>query len=75
MLVVMEAQSPAAEIDAVSRCAREAGFETSVYDGESPLIVVKGEHAAQAAEWKAPSPGATCADSSVRAACASRSGA
>jgi 3-deoxy-7-phosphoheptulonate synthase len=49
MLVVMEAHSTSAEIDAVSHCAREAGFETSVYDGESPLIVVEGEHAARAA--------------------------
>src|SRR5688500_18917287 len=53
MLVVMHAESSPAEVDAVCRRAREAGFETTVFDGESAVIMVGGEHDAEAAEWLA----------------------
>src|SRR4051812_43168464 len=49
MLVVMQAESSPAEIDAVCQRAREAGFEATVYDGEPGVIMVEGEDAAEAA--------------------------
>ena len=57
MLVVMQAASSPAEIDAVCQCAREAGFEATVYDGEPAVIMVAGEQAAEGAEQFAGLPG------------------
>src|SRR5687768_10871694 len=57
MLVVMQAESSPAEIDAVCQRARDAGFETTVFDGEPAVIMVGDEHAAEAAEWLAGLPG------------------
>jgi 3-deoxy-7-phosphoheptulonate synthase len=49
MLVVMHAESSSAEIDAVCQCARDAGYDATVYDVEPAVIMVEGEHAAEAA--------------------------
>ena len=57
MLVVMQSESSKAEIDAVCQRARDAGFETTVYDTEPGVIMVVGEHAAKAAELFADLPG------------------
>ena len=57
MLVVMQAEASPAEIDAVCQRARDAGFEATVYDGEPAVIMVAGEHAAEAAEQFADLPG------------------
>ena len=57
MLVVMQSDSSAAEIDAVCQRAREAGFETTIFDGEPAVIVVAGEHTAEAAAQLADMPG------------------
>ena len=57
MLVVMHAESSPAEIDAVCQRAREAGFEATVYDVEPAVIMVAGEHAAEAAAQLADLPG------------------
>src|SRR5215212_4796520 len=57
MLVVMQAESSPAEIDAVCQCAQEAGFEATVYDGDPAAIMVEGEDSDQAAEQFAGLPG------------------
>jgi hypothetical protein len=57
MLVVMQAESSPAEIDAVCQRAREAGFEATVYDVEPVVIVLAGEPPDQAAEQFAGLPG------------------
>src|SRR5215211_4990597 len=57
MLVVMQAGSSPATIDAVCQRAREAGLEATVFDGDPAAIVVGGEHAAQVAEQFAGLPG------------------
>jgi 3-deoxy-7-phosphoheptulonate synthase len=57
MLVVMQAESSPAEIDAVCQRAREAGFEATVYDGDPAVIVVGGERTVQAGEQFAGLPG------------------
>jgi 3-deoxy-7-phosphoheptulonate synthase len=57
MLVVMQAESSPAEIDAVCRCAREVGLDATVYDVEPAVIMVGGEHTAEAAAQLAGLPG------------------
>ena len=57
MLVVMQAESSPAEIDAVCQRARDAGFDATVYDVEPAVIMVAGEHAAEAAAQFAGLPG------------------
>src|ERR671916_1917114 len=57
MLVEMESESSPAEMDAVCQRARDAGFETTVYDVEPAVIMVAGEHAAEAAAQLAGMPG------------------
>src|SRR5215212_5504806 len=57
MLVVMQAESSPAEIDAVCQCAQEAGFEATVYDGDPAAIMVEGEDSDGAAEQFAGLPG------------------
>jgi 3-deoxy-7-phosphoheptulonate synthase len=57
MLVVMQAGSSRAEIDAVCQRARDTGFEATVFDLEPGVIVVAGEHAAEAAARFADLPG------------------
>jgi 3-deoxy-7-phosphoheptulonate synthase len=57
MLVVMQASSSPAEIDAVCQRAREAGCDAIVYDVEPGVIMVEGEDAAEAAAQFADLPG------------------
>ena len=57
MLVVMQAESTRAEIDAVCQFAREAGFEATVFTTEPGVIQVAGEHADAAAKRFAGLPG------------------
>jgi 3-deoxy-7-phosphoheptulonate synthase len=57
MLVVMQAESSPAEIEAVCHCARDAGFEPTVYDSEPAVILVAGEEDAEAAAPFAELPG------------------
>jgi 3-deoxy-7-phosphoheptulonate synthase len=44
-------------MDAVCQRAKEAGFETSVFETEPTVIAVTGEPAAEAADWLADLPG------------------
>ena len=57
MLVVMQPESSRTEIGAVCQRAREAGFEATVFDTEPGIILVAGEHGAEAAEQFADLPG------------------
>jgi 3-deoxy-7-phosphoheptulonate synthase len=57
MLVVMEAESSSAEIDAVCQRVRDAGYEATVYESEPAFIRVAGEHAIEAVERLADLPG------------------
>ncbi len=57
MLVVMQPGSSRAEIDRVYGLANEAGFGATVFDGDPAVIVVDGEHAAEAAERLGDLPG------------------
>src|SRR3954451_19215277 len=57
MLIVMQAESSPAEIDAVCQRAQEAGFEATVFDVEPAVIMVAGEDAAGGAEQFAGLPG------------------
>lgn len=57
MLVVMQAASSRAEINAICQRAKDAGFAATVFDTEPNAIVVAGEPAAEAAELLADMPG------------------
>jgi 3-deoxy-7-phosphoheptulonate synthase len=57
MLVEMQAASSRAEIDAVCVCAKEAGFEATVFETEPGVIVLAGEDTDGAAERIAALPG------------------
>ena len=58
MLVVMESGASPAAVDAVRRCANEAGLETTLFDDSEPgMILVNGEIATEAAERFAAMPG------------------
>ncbi len=57
MLVVMQAESSQADIEAVCHRAGEAGFEAAVFAAEPGAIVLVGGHAGEAAERFAGLPG------------------
>src|SRR5215207_10278193 len=57
MLVVMQAGSSPAEIEAVCHCARDAGYEPTVYDVDPAVIMVAGEEDAEVAAQLATLPG------------------
>jgi 3-deoxy-7-phosphoheptulonate synthase len=57
MLVVMQADASPAAIEAVCQCARDAGYETTVYDVAPAVIMVGGEEDAEAAARLSDLPG------------------
>src|SRR5215207_840213 len=57
MLVVMQADASSAQIEAVCHCARDAGFEPTVYDVAPAVILVAGEEDAEVAARLATLPG------------------
>src|SRR5215207_7047892 len=57
MLVMMQADASPAEIEAVCQCARDAGYEPTVYDSDPAVIMVAGEEDAEAAARLSDLPG------------------